>query len=217
MVGNHRQFRSELKSRIDGVFAAHPALEDRRSQYPWLTGSLGDPYADVWFVAENPSLRQLQHAPSEASPELQWSVSAGDLLFREMLVNHGFKPGGVHSPGGWCCYITNVVKSADFAKQWNKKSLSERHQIAEWRAPVLAWELYAGQPKLIVSLRGKVDDLLDRLIERGMIPRPRRCSRIHHYNYIAFRPDGKRRLSPMDPVRLREYSREFDFLGLRAP
>lgn len=44
----------------DRVFTDHPRLTDHRGEFPWLTGSLGDPFAPVWFVAENPSLAQVR-------------------------------------------------------------------------------------------------------------------------------------------------------------
>src|SRR5437899_2448473 len=88
------QFFSDLNRLSDTVFGSHPEIVDHRRDFPWLTGSLGDRYADIWFVAENPSLSQVRRAAGN-SPELQWSVSRGDKLFREMLVKHGFKTGGL--------------------------------------------------------------------------------------------------------------------------
>ena len=35
-----------------------------------------------------------------------------------MLARHGFKTGEPLAPGGWCCYITDVIKSADYVGRW---------------------------------------------------------------------------------------------------
>jgi hypothetical protein len=115
---------------------------------------LGDPFASVWFIAENPSLTQMERV-LHATPEDQWNVSIGDKLFRQQLVAHGFKTGTIDSRGGWRCYITDVVKSVDRAGAWNKRPEAERAKIAEAWAPVLAWELKLGQPKIVVSVGGK--------------------------------------------------------------
>jgi hypothetical protein len=107
----HEIYERELPVRIDAVFRAHPELYDHRRDYPWLIACLGDPFAPVWFVAENPSLTQVARALAR-TPEDQWNVSPGDKLFRRQLVKHGFKHGGVDEPGGWHCYITDTIKSA---------------------------------------------------------------------------------------------------------
>jgi len=44
----------------DGIFKLNPGLFDHRTQHPWLVGALGDPHAGIWFVAENPSLTQVE-------------------------------------------------------------------------------------------------------------------------------------------------------------
>jgi len=88
-------FEAALSDRIGTVFQSHPDLRDHRVDYPWLTGSLGKPDADVIFVAENPSLSQVERAidPTGGPPtkEAQWYASRGDKLFREALVASGFK------------------------------------------------------------------------------------------------------------------------------
>jgi len=124
----HDSDKRELSVRIDAAFRAHPEAFDHRDAHPWLLGCLGDLFADVWFVAENPSLTQVERGLN-FTPEEQWSVSPGDKLFRRMLTEHGFKAGTAHSPGEWRCYITDVIKSADRVETWKKRSVSERHQI----------------------------------------------------------------------------------------
>ena len=43
---------AHLESEVAKVFAANPSLPDHRQSAPWATGSLGNPDADVWFIAE---------------------------------------------------------------------------------------------------------------------------------------------------------------------
>jgi hypothetical protein len=79
-------------------------LRDHRKEHPWVTSWLGDPFAPVWFVAENPSLKQVevvQLRMGNPTPEDQWSVSTGDQLLRGMLIRQGYKSGTWSSPGGW--------------------------------------------------------------------------------------------------------------------
>jgi hypothetical protein len=96
-----------LAARIDAVFAADRdgLLPDHRKDHPWLTGALGDPHADVWFLAESPSLTQMERVV-RPTPESQWGVSRADRLFRRMLVDQGFKDAPADAVGGWHCYIT---------------------------------------------------------------------------------------------------------------
>ena len=62
-------FFEGMAAATDRVFAAHRQLVDHRREFPWLTGSLGDPFSPVWFVAENPSLTQVRRmVPSTGVP-----------------------------------------------------------------------------------------------------------------------------------------------------
>src|SRR5687768_12537190 len=103
-----------LAERVGHIFRASAALSDHRVDFPWLTNSLGDPFAGVWFVAEYPSLGQVERGGAAPSVETQWAVSRGDRLFREALVGAGFKDGASDSPGGWRCYVTNIIKHAAY-------------------------------------------------------------------------------------------------------
>ena len=120
------QYWTGLAKQTDLVFQAHPSLYDHRQDHLWLTGALGEPHKGIWFIAENPSLTQIERVQNPdggvPTPEAQWWASRGDKLFREMLVGHGFKQGTIDSPGGWNCYITNVVKETDYARRWREKT-----------------------------------------------------------------------------------------------
>ena len=76
-------FDRELRRRIDEVFRTNPRLPDHRTEFPWVTAYLGDPHARVWFVAEYPSLTQIEREGESSTVESQWNVSIGDRLFRD--------------------------------------------------------------------------------------------------------------------------------------
>lgn len=199
-----------LAQETDRVFQSHPGLYDHRSEHPWLVGALGDPTAATWFVAENPSLIQVErvHDPLGGLPtiEAQWWASRGDKLFREMLVKHGFKQGAIDSPRKWNCYITNVIKQADYTKNWREKSQSARNQAAEIWAGLFDWELKNSKPRLVVVMGNQAELLLQHLVSIGKIKLPK-VERITHYSYIGQRAQG--RLGPMHPQRIEAYDQEF--------
>jgi len=199
-----------LAKETDRVFHSHPGLYDHRSQYPWLIGAHGDPQAGIWFIAENPSLTQVERVldPEGGHPtvEAQWWSSRGDKLLREMLVKHGFKNGSIDSKGGWNCYITNVIKEADYTKNWREKSQAARNQAAEIWAGLLDWELKNSRPKLVVIMGNQPGILLAHLAAMGRIKLPK-TEQIAHYSYIGQRAQGK--LGPMHPLRIMEYDKEF--------
>jgi len=91
-------FQRELEARIDDIFACHPELEDHRSLHPWATGQLGDPFATVWFVSENLSLRQMRRLPETASRESQWAISPGDLLSERCSPSMGSRLANPRAP-----------------------------------------------------------------------------------------------------------------------
>lgn len=202
-------YRTELGERISAVYRAHIEFQDYRSSYPWLIGSLGNPNARIVFVGENPSLGQIQRVSDPmgklATEEVQWSASRGDRLFRELLVKHGFKAGTIESHGGWHCYITNVIKEADYAQKWRRLPAAKQKAAAEAWSSVFAWELQRCRPMLVIALGKTVRGLLDHLMTCGMsLPR---IETVQHYSYVAHRPRGKQ--GPMHPVRVQEYDDEF--------
>lgn len=205
-----QDYSNGLSEQIDQVFKSYPQAYDHRDQHPWLTGALGDPFASIWFIAENPSLTMVERATNAVvgplTPETQWSGSRGDKLFRQMLVKHDFKSGTVESLGGWHCYITNVIKEADYSNRWNAKKQSERNRIAEIWNPVLAWELEHSKPLLVTIMGNRTNTELQYLENLGQITLPETI-KITHYAYIGQRARGK--LGPMHPQRVQEYDVEF--------
>lgn len=206
----NEEYWKNLAIETDRIFKAHPGLKDHRAQYPWLVGALGNPFAGIWFVAENPSLTQVERVqdPTGGKPtiEAQWWSSRGDKLFREMLCKYGFKNGGIDSPGGWNCYITNVIKETDYTKEWREKPQSARNNSAEIWSSLFSWELKNSKPRLVVIMGNQTVTLLQHLVNRRKFVFPK-TEQITHYGYIGQRAQGH--LGPMHPTRIAEYDKEF--------
>lgn len=146
---------------VSRVFEANRDFPDHRSQIPWLHGYLGDPNACVWFIAWYPSAKMVGRANQRGNdPELQWSESVGDKLFRKMLVKHGFKSGEPLQPGGWRCYITDLIKCDYDVGTFKRKNPVEQRRIALAWSEVLQSEISAGKPALLVPMGKDVRELL---------------------------------------------------------
>lgn len=199
-------FEQGLAKQIDTVFSGCPEIRDHRKEHPWLTGSLGDPHSGIWFLAESPSLSMVERATNPEggpmSPEAQWYASRGDRLFREALVEACFKDPRWDSIGGWHCYITNVIKEADYAEERKKRGKNALMIAAEAWASALRWQLEQSKPRLVVLMGNNVENLIRHLEELCLITLPQ-TRKIHHYSYVAFRPQGK--LGPMHPERVKAY------------
>lgn len=78
-------------------------LCDWFEDYPWLTGFIGDIHAPVWFLAENPSLKQIlkQAGNLDLTENLQWNASPGDCLLREAITEANLKTGDPKKNEGW--------------------------------------------------------------------------------------------------------------------
>jgi hypothetical protein len=127
------------------------------------------------------------------------------MLLREALVEHELKSGDPLSTGGWRCYITNVMKSEVFVKNWNGTAKGQRLAVAEMWAPVLQFELEYGRPEKLVVLGGNAFEALKLLEREGLVPKLPAIERLHHYSYVMMRPDRKRKLGPGDPLRQLEW------------
>lgn len=145
-------YRSELDALIharrrDLDCEIEPGLE-------WVTGYMGDPASRIWFVGENASLTGARQTPAarsgSATPDDQWWVER----FRKALVMERFKDGPWDAPGGWHCYVTDLMKEAVLVKDWRKEN--ERDQLARARkwSDVLRWELTNARPLLAVLMGG---------------------------------------------------------------
>ncbi len=203
-----------LNHQIDKIFQSHPGIYDHRNEFPWVTGSLGDPSAGAWFVGDLPCLTTLERLPGESPADLneesQWSASRGDQLLREMLVKHGFKDGSPMAPGGWRCYLTCLVKELDYTNSLERMSPALYRQYALTWLPVFQWELSQAKPPLLVAVGGRVESALHFLARKNGLRLPRLFS-ISNPAYIATRSCGE--LGPMHPLRLQEFDEEFQQLS----
>ena len=211
-------FERDLAECICGVFSSHPDIRDHRQEHPWLTGSLGNPYSGIWFLAESPSLRKVEattargiDAGRELTSNSQWGATRGSQVLRKALVKAGFKEPKWDSSDGWHCYITNVIKEAVYVKEWTDEKKAE---AAETWSPVLRWQLEQSSPKLVVLMGRQVEKLIWHLERKNMISLPP-VRKICHYSYIASYAEGN--LGPMHPDRIKRYQnailkirREFD-------
>ncbi len=203
-----------LQAEIDKVFAANQ-FRDYRKTYHWLKGYLGDVSSGVMFLAENPSLRGIKKASKDRilqDPEKQWSVSPGDRIFRNALFEAAFKDGSPISPGGWHCYITNIIKLVDVASKWNARTDDDRWQIAKAFAPVLQKELELVEPDVIVVMGERPKKLFLRLQEEGALSVASNARKefVRHYAYFNY--------GPPDPDEVSEYEEKFQWIqeSLRA-
>ncbi|HRY23091.1 MAG: hypothetical protein H6852_05540 [Geminicoccaceae bacterium] len=96
-------------------------LSNFLDEFPWLTGHLGNPFAPVWFIGENPSRSRVEHidkVSTSHSENLQWSYKFREArLFRDALTKAGLKEGDPAEDIGWNCYITNVTKEPEVVKK----------------------------------------------------------------------------------------------------
>lgn len=212
MNGCESPWSSDIAKRIDDVYAANRHLVDHRTRFPWLTGFLGDPMARVWFVAWYPSTRAVEkvHSPT-ATCESQWLATEGDRIFRRNLLRCGFKTGNLNSPGGWKCYITDLVKADSSPSDWDRTSPAGRQRVYETWLPVLEWEFRNGQPRLVVAIGDAVDRRLDDIwpaLQRAA-QRPIERMRVRHYASFNYR-DGD------SPENRRTYEAQFAGVIQRA-
>lgn len=206
-------FTPRLQTVIRNVLGRHPELPRPGPDYAaWITGCLGDPGADVWFVAENPSAGAAGRAGDDASVEDQWRITPGDRLFRRALVDFGFKDGPLDAPGGWRCYITDVVKSPYDVGEWNARTDRERREVARWWAPVLDAELALGDGRVIVTLGQRARDLLALVEREGLVRKlPKARVAIDHYVYVQSRP--RRGVPGGDSARIEEWRQRFQYVA----
>ena len=198
-------WNQQVRRVIGTVYRPHPDLEDHRSRFPWLDGFLGDPNSPVWFVAWYPSTTAVASINSKASTcEDQWRATKGDQLFRQNLCSHGFRSGKLNDPGGWRCYITDIVKADSVPKDFDKLQRAERERLYETWLPVLEWEFAHGKPALVVSVGNAVSRYLDELSPRLVSARGKSMQRAHVMHY-AFFTRGED--SPSNRTR---YAKEFE-------
>jgi hypothetical protein len=201
---------SEIDAAIDAVFETNPELRpfDHRKEYPWAIGYLGDVTYHKMFIAENPSLaglRKTRNKPPLQDPEMQWCVSPGDVHFREGLVLAHCKEGEPRDPGGWRCYITNIVKMAAQPKHWKQQKRKHSAEVIKTIrafAPVLQAEIDLVEPTLVVVMGEDAQWFFDTLRGREIVLPPE-CQVKHVIHY------GELNYHPRDEAKLQKYLASF--------
>ncbi len=168
------------------------------AKYDHLLGCLGNPNADIVFLAEIPSLnppgrRALPHYPSNERWKMMWNVSPGDKTFRDALVENGFIPDGASDePWRWRCWVTDIVKCAARDKVWKRikrKNRNKRQRILAASSAFLKEELQIIRPKMIVVMGNATADLFDEFVQTDVldvrIPHYARMTRARKPLYLA--------------------------------
>ena len=187
------------------------ALCDWFTEYPWLTGSLGNFKSPVWFLGEYPSRAAVDKVDQKAkandiklTPNLQWScLDDSAKLWREAVTEAGLKVGDPCDDSGWNCYITNFIKEPQNPGEINTQSLLEIKKEAERWQSVLQLELCLGAPKVLVVMGQRANKILEHLKNNGLQCPP--TEKIPSYAYIITKPDNKLKLGPRHPARIEIY------------
>lgn len=168
-------------------------VDTQIDEYPWLYGALGKLPTDEMFIAENPSFAGVKKADidtidgKEPDIEAQWWGGHSDkaaVVFRTLLFELGLKTTPPDERNGWECYITNVIKQADYTKNHKGKSAEYRYMQSEFWWDILKWEIDKVQPKIIYCLGGNAYDAVSHLVGMGkIIP----CSYHKVWHYSAYR------------------------------
>lgn len=179
----------DLRDRINVCLEKTQALyrQDQIEKFPWLYGALGAVPSDTMFICENPSVAGIQKANVQTIDggkpdiEAQWWGGPNDYAakrFRHVLFELGLKTSPPDCRGGWNCYITNVVKEANFTKEQRKFSGTELKQQAKKWADILLWEIEVVNPQHIFAIGGAA---YKRVRELSLFPADR-IHRIWHYS-----------------------------------
>lgn len=152
--------------------------------YKWLSGYLGDPLSRIMFLAENPSLTQMEKVGPDVEDENnQWNVSTHDAVFRKAHVESGFKDPPPKAPGGWHCHISDIVKCGEYRDKWKKRPRKERVKIAaRCVSRHLSRELQIVKPVMIVLMGNAAEYLFRETVGRF---RGAEVRKIHHYTYVS--------------------------------
>ena len=166
-----------------------PSWEEQIEEYPWLYGALGDRSADVMFVCENPSLSGIRATrnPWGGSPDFdtQWTGNPSkrsDKRFRRVLCDLGLKDGAIWEPGGWHCYITNVIKQAAFVGDWTKAPRNEKQRTAREWSGILQMEFDVVRPDTVFCVGQEAHSMMKWLQSNTELHVPGPIHRIWHYS-----------------------------------
>lgn len=172
-----------------------PYWEEQIEDYPWLYGALGDHRADIMFVCENPSLsglRAVVESPWSGPPDFdtQWTgnpANRRDKRFRKVLCDLGLKDGAIWEPGGWHCYITNVIKQAAIVGEWGETPWHAKLRAARQWSGILQMELDVVRPDTVFCIGGSAHRMVKWLQRNAGLDVPGPIRGIWHYS--AYRSD----------------------------
>ena len=196
------------------------ALCDWFIKFPWLTGSLGNLKAPVWFLGEYPSRAALDKVDKianadddiEITANLQWScIDDSAKLWREAVTEAGQKVGNPCDDSGWNCYITNIIKEPQTPSKINKQSKLKIMREAERWQSVLQSELCLGTPKVLVVMGERANNVFEHLKNNGLQCPPTEI--ISSYAYIMTKPDNKLKLGPRHPARIEIYKLRIAYIA----
>ena len=179
---------AELQRRVNArLRKLVPQHMEKQLKYGWLYGAWGSVPARAMFVCENPSLEGCEATQSEVPADkrdgnIQWNGDYRAKRFREALCGAGLKQSPAESDKGWRCYITNVVKEADIAGEYDNLSTAQKVKKAEQWADVLAWEWSVVKPARVFSVGGDAHHVLLRLQSGKLIPDRPAVHQILHYS-----------------------------------
>ena len=178
--------RNKINARLEEIGTRH--AQRQIEDFPWLYGALGQVPSDVMFVCENPSLTGVERAHvrtvggGRPTIEDQWCGGPKSNCikrFRPALCEMGLKTTGPLEPGGWRCYITNVIKEADVVRDFISR---DKQSIAlEW-ADVFRWEIQEVNPTVIFTVGNAATELMRVLQTMEKIPRLRMPQPVMHYS-----------------------------------
>lgn len=172
---NHRLQDLVKKGKFDKQTAKRQ-MED----FPWLYGALGKVPSDVMFICENPSFAGIEKAHVDTIDhgrpdiEAQWwggSTDNAACRFRVALYRLGLKTTRPRERDGWECYITNVIKQANVAKDQEELSSADKRQQARDWADILQWELDEVKPKYVFCVGSNTYTYVQMLQREGWIKR----------------------------------------------
>jgi hypothetical protein len=178
--------RDMINARLQRIGTRH--AQRQIHDFPWLFGALGEVPSRVMLVCENPSLTGVERADvhtitgGHPSIEDQWCGGPRSNCIKRLrpaLCELGLKSTPPQRPGGWRCYITNVIKEADVVRDFTSRN---KHAIAiEW-ADVLAWEFEQVVPTALFTFGDSATGLVRLLQDRSLIPRSPRPHKVMHYS-----------------------------------
>lgn len=187
----HRHFLELREAIHDRLRTLQPPFwEEQIEKYPWLYGALGDPSADVMFVCEIPSLsalRAITESPFGGPPnfDTQWTGNPDhrrDKRFRKVLCDLGLKDGKIWEPGGWHCYITNVIKQAALVDNWTQVPRHEKRRTARKWSGILQMEVDAVRPVIVFCVGGEAHSAVKWLQNNAGLRVPGPIHRIWSYS-----------------------------------